>query len=153
MNLLFLDMVNVYVSAHVCVSGLSLQHSTHSQNTLNLELVRITHAFTHTHGVCGEWLLLSAQGCMSVSISVNAKRNCNCISPQCAHTVYTETHATNTHSAREDMTVHISIKDSAFFSWRAQYSYLGKAFAMLTIHKTDKHTHMPAHTPLLTETL
>lgn len=51
------------------------------------------------------------------------------------------------------MALHISIKDSAFFSWRAQYSYLGKAFAMLTIHKTDKHTHMPAHTPLLTEPL
>lgn len=50
MNLLFLDIVNVYVSAHVCVSGLSLQHSTHSQKTLNLELVRITHALTHTHG-------------------------------------------------------------------------------------------------------
>lgn len=91
-------------------------------------------------------MLLSAQGCMSVSISVNAKRNCNCISPQCAHTVYTDTHATNTHSAREDMALHISIKDSAFFSRRAQYSYLGKAFAMLTIHKTDKHTHTCLHT-------
>lgn len=51
------------------------------------------------------------------------------------------------------MALHISIKDSAFFSRRAQYSYLGKAFAMLTIHKTDKHTHMPVHTPLLTEPL